>query len=306
MLKQALALALISTAAVACGTPTEEESEGTEARLSQGNLPVESGCVVTMKDDTLFGSYVRVRFQEGPRGAFVTVENYDGETGFAGSSRAYLYKRLPDGDVLLYEARTNQNIQVAIIRFKGGDDALWETIHEHDHLMSEFSSEPPRISATHSAKCDLKAGAPSLSLPIAQRPASTQELTANSRAYWPGIQRSQDDASCVATQLVHGQVLRIAAGARKTNLPFFRVELYDPTTHFLAKNLLTGKSTPTWAKVSDKYVVGGTDPRDRGVYVEYAWMVQKEVDGKLQYVLDSTDLEGLNGTSIPLNCDFIE
>ncbi len=297
-----LALALIATATVACGASSVEESgDGTKDPLTQESFPHDSGCVVTANDGTLFGQYLRVRFRQGERGAFAMVEKYDGQTGFAGDYDYYQYKRLENGDVLLYEAHTGMNIQKARLRVTG-DDTVWETIHEDDHLMSDRPSREPRISATHAMKCDLTAGAPSLSLPVAQRPAATQELSASSKFTF-GSTRQGDEASCVGSQLLRGQVLRVVAhGAYRDPDSFLRVELYDPTTHFLAEDLLAEKQEPAWSYVGGDYVLTS---KYRDNHLEHARLVKSVVDGKLQFVLKPVELYSLT-SDITMSCDFVE
>lgn len=300
MNKPTLALALIASTALACtAAPIEEDADEAAGQLAAAaKLPQDSGCLVTEKEGAQTKRFKRVLFREGQHGPFAFVETYDAETGFAGAHEFYQYKRLENGDVVLFEARTGMNLQKAFLRFDG-ESSVWEEIHEHDHVSREIPSDPlPRISAKHAATCDLNAKSPTLALPIAQKTGTPKVVPQIFPVTFGG---TGDDGSCVGTQLVRGQVLRVVThGKRRDDDFFFRVELYDPTTHFLAEDLIEDKNEPSWSFGGGDYTISSKRNDD---FITHARMEKTDVAGKQQFVLKPVELFGLT-SDVPMSCDF--
>lgn len=291
MNRKAFALALIGAAAPAVGC-VEGGSDGSTvsevSAVSASSIGEGGACVTTApgRQGDLRGAYARVRFSKDSFGDHATVELYDSKTGLLVNQPAdYLYRVVGSDRIELYYLDSGDRFTQYWIRISASGAELVDD--------AEQSAAPVPL------RCALSAGAPGLSLPVAQRPAEAKAIGAS----FPLPPRGTM-ANCVSTRLVGGKVLQLhfeRARLHDRHLTAY-ANIFDPTTHFVSQDLLAGAEA-RFVDGSSSFRLQGA-PAPNADMITYGEIVAAGTGADRHLALESRSPALASLDDVPLACDF--
>lgn len=187
MNRNALALAVLGTAALGCSVDLDSTDTSESDLSSFLDAEPGGGCV---SSDPMRSGFVRVRLAE-EADDFATLEHYDATTGLLSETALVRVKHIGASELELHYLDSTPGPPIVAFRVKLGANGAATIAPGTDPL------------AASPARCDLRTGAPSLKLPVRQKPAPATSVTALPRV------TDRGGAYCLASRRVNGALLHI-------------------------------------------------------------------------------------------------
>jgi hypothetical protein len=298
-------LAAASFTAACTGASSDDIGESSDALTSfPFPVPEQRGCISKGKisEGTLAGNYVRVRFFSGPPDngrslQLADVEVYDAHTGYLVDNFRYQAKKLPTGELILFESGSgSSNSSIATLAVSGAVT----TLTVRNEILRGYIGKQV-IAVT----CDLAPGAAALDNPVAPPAVAADPIGASTV-----LAEMPDGGSCPGVGLIPSG---IHAGMRmRVRFEYYmiferrdairaRIEIYDPSTDLVVEeyNYL--------AKLNRAGVYAIYDTASGSSSVTVATIAPTVVAGQRVLAFQGTRAEITKkiGGVVPVDCDFV-